>query len=179
MTPSLGGHPGGDVASAVAADAAAATLRVRVGEEERRPRGEDPPESLGDTMARSVLDAHEAVRRHARTHPDLRGMGTTLTALLLDRSGERWAVGHAGDSRAYLLRDGALTRLTRDDTWVQAQVDAGHLPAEEAHMVEEAEILRMLASADDPDAGAAALVDAALERGGVDNVTVVVAFVAG
>ena len=59
-------------------------------------------------------------------------MGTTLTALLFD--GERVGLCHVGDSRGYLLRDGELTQITRDDTYVQSLVDEGSLTAEEASM---------------------------------------------
>ena len=57
-------------------------------------------------------------------------MGTTLTALLTD--GAQVALVHVGDSRAYLLRDGELTQLTRDQTYVQTLVDAGVLTRDEA-----------------------------------------------
>ena len=59
-------------------------------------------------------------------------MGTTLTALLLARTGGCLALAHVGDSRAYLLRGGTMTQLTRDDTYVQGLVDNGVISAEEA-----------------------------------------------
>ncbi|MFE5793891.1 MerR family transcriptional regulator [Streptomyces sp. NPDC056503] len=77
------------------------------------------------------LDALEdAVRAAGRAVVGLDGSGTTLTAALL--AGGRLVVAHLGDSRAYLLRDGRLRQLTRDDTVVQALVDAGGLEPEEA-----------------------------------------------
>jgi PPM family protein phosphatase len=58
------------------------------------------------------------------------GMGTTVTALLL--SGDRVAALNVGDSRCYLVRDGELTQLTKDDTYVQALVDQGVLTPDDA-----------------------------------------------
>ena len=61
----------------------------------------------------------------------MEGMGTTLTALLF--SGSRAGLVHIGDSRAYLLRDGEFTQITKDDTYVQMLVDEGRISAEEAN----------------------------------------------
>ena len=58
-------------------------------------------------------------------------MGTTLTAILF--AGDRLGLVHIGDSRGYLLRDGELTQITKDDTFVQTLVDEGRITAEEAH----------------------------------------------
>jgi len=67
---------------------------------------------------------------HGRQDATVRGMGTTLTAA---RSmGRQLQIVHVGDSRAYLLRDARLLRLTRDHTYVQLLVDCGHLSEEEA-----------------------------------------------
>ncbi|MGD9529868.1 MAG: PP2C family serine/threonine-protein phosphatase [Dehalococcoidia bacterium] len=66
----------------------------------------------------------------AAQEPELRGAGTTVVAMLVD--GTRAGIVHIGDSRAYLLRDGDLERLTRDHTLVQALVDEGRISAEEA-----------------------------------------------
>jgi PPM family protein phosphatase len=63
--------------------------------------------------------------------PDLEGMGTTLTAILF--AGNRIGMAHIGDSRGYLLRDGELTQITKDDTFVQTLVDEGRITKEEAH----------------------------------------------
>ncbi len=76
-----------------------------------------------DTAAQRLTDV-------ADSDPALRGTGTTLVALLLD--GTRVGVGHVGDSRAYLLRDGELHQLTHDHTLVQSLIDEGRLTADEA-----------------------------------------------
>jgi len=68
----------------------------------------------------------EAMRKDAR----LRGMGTTVVACLADE--DTMSVAHVGDSRAYLVRDGRLSRLTNDHSWVFEQVQAGMLTEEEA-----------------------------------------------
>jgi len=92
----------------------------------------DPIERLEGAMRRSVLQAHEAIREKTRTTPSLEGMGTTITALALDPDTDTFVLGHVGDSRAYRLRGGALTQLTRDDTWVQDRVEAEQLTVEQA-----------------------------------------------
>ncbi|MFE5881515.1 MerR family transcriptional regulator [Streptomyces hydrogenans] len=85
-----------------------------------------PTERAGDGL--NALE--EAFRTAAGAVAGLDGSGTTLTAALL--AGTRLVVAHVGDSRAHLLREGRLCRLTRDDTVVQALVDAGELGPEEA-----------------------------------------------
>lgn len=122
----MGGHPGGDVASRLAAETAATALRPAT------PSSQDSAAAPRDAMTGSVLAAHEAVRARGAADPSLAGMGTTLTAFLARPHADAWAIGHVGDSRGYLLRSGALRQLTRDDTWVQERVDAGLFTAEQA-----------------------------------------------
>lgn len=62
--------------------------------------------------------------------PELEGMGTTLTAVLF--AGTRLGLAHIGDSRAYLMRDGILTQITHDDTFVQSLIDEGRITEDEA-----------------------------------------------
>jgi protein phosphatase len=64
------------------------------------------------------------------TEVDKQGMGTTVSVLLL--TVDRYMIGQVGDSRVYLLRDGALHQLTKDHSYVQEQVDAGFLTPEQA-----------------------------------------------
>lgn len=114
----MGGHAAGDVASRIAVDV------------------------LDDSTAHGAIDtgvlehairaAHDAILKAARADADLDGMGTTLTALHVDPGNGACAIGHVGDSRAYRLREGALDQLTRDQTWVQEQVDAGALTPAQA-----------------------------------------------
>ena len=78
----------------------------------------------------SIVSADLAIRREVESDPALRGMGTTLTAVLLDEG--RACVGHVGDSRAYLWRGGALRQLTRDHSVVARFLELGLLTPEQA-----------------------------------------------
>ena len=114
----VGGAAAGEIASATAAYAVSATALGRLGEE---------PEQL-------LLDGLEAARTNIRrgVQGDLArlGMATTLTAVVCD--GRRAVLAHIGDSRAYLLQGGELTRLTTDHTYVQGLVTRGELRPEDA-----------------------------------------------
>lgn len=109
----MGGHSGGEVASRDAMDAAVGLAGDNPGVEER------------------ILAANEAVLSHARADWNLAGMGTTMTFADLSAGGAL-RIGHVGDSRAYLMRDGVLTQLTQDHTFVAEQVRAGRLDPHEA-----------------------------------------------
>ncbi|GAA1997701.1 PP2C family serine/threonine-protein phosphatase [Brevibacterium samyangense] len=114
----MGGHAGGDVASAI-------TVARLQGLGDTG----DNPDAL-DLLRSSILDANERIARTVVDNRELAGMGTTVTALL--RDGNRFALAHIGDSRAYLLRDGVLTQVTHDHTFVQLLVDEGRITPEEA-----------------------------------------------
>ncbi|MEV8127105.1 Stp1/IreP family PP2C-type Ser/Thr phosphatase [Streptomyces sp. NPDC085944] len=88
--------------------------------------GSDVLTSLGAAVQR----ANDQLRQMVEEDPALEGMGTTLTALLW--TGQRLGMVHVGDSRAYLLRDGVLSQITQDHTWVQRLVDEGRITEEEA-----------------------------------------------
>jgi protein phosphatase len=113
---------GGMVAGEVASNIVVAALA---------PLDEDAPGSdLVDALKNAVADANEQLRRAVEDNSALEGMGTTLTAMLF--SGNRLAVVHVGDSRAYVFRDGEVNQITRDDTYVQMLVDEGRITQEEA-----------------------------------------------
>jgi protein phosphatase len=115
----MGGHAAGEVASQLVI-AALAHL--------------DDDEPGGDLLSKldtAVRDGNSAIAAHVEADPELEGMGTTLTAILFD--GNRLGLVHIGDSRGYLLRDGELAQITKDDTFVQTLVDEGRITAEEAH----------------------------------------------
>ena len=122
----MGGHAHGEVASTVAV-AALLDLDTRLSSADL-----DKADLLGELGA-TIGDAAERLTELAKENPDLRGTGTTVVALLVN--GLRIGVAHIGDSRAYLLRDGELSRLTRDHTMVQAMVDEGRLSEEEAAVI--------------------------------------------
>jgi PPM family protein phosphatase len=126
----MGGHPGGDVASRIAAQTTALELQDSVGPAIHR--DQDVVSQVRTAMAESVGAAHEAIRAEGKTDPELEGMGTTVTALVVDLPTATYVIGHVGDSRAYLLRNDALTQITRDDTWVQDRVDNGEFSQEQA-----------------------------------------------
>ncbi|OBK84433.1 protein phosphatase 2C domain-containing protein [Mycobacterium sp. 1165178.9] len=115
----MGGHAAGEVASQLVI-AALAHL--------------DDDEPGGDLLAKldnAVRSGNAAIAAQVEAEPELEGMGTTLTAILF--AGDRIGMVHIGDSRGYLLRDGELTQITKDDTFVQTLVDEGRITREEAH----------------------------------------------
>lgn len=85
---------------------------------------------LLETLADTVCFAHDHLAKGTEVDAARAGMSTTFTAVLSD--GEDFALAHIGDSRAYLLRDGVLRRLTRDHTLVQQLVDDGLLTSADA-----------------------------------------------
>jgi protein phosphatase len=110
----MGGHVGGEVASSLAIDAA-------VG----------PPADAVIAPRHRVEAANEAVIARSAEDQALTGMGTTLTLGLFDTSGGLH-IGHVGDSRMYLLREGSLRQVTTDHTWVMEMQLRGQLSAEQA-----------------------------------------------
>jgi protein phosphatase len=193
----MGGHRGGEVASATALEA----LRAAV--------------TSGRPLRESIEDANAAVFAKSQTDVNLRGMGTTLTAGTLVAGGTI-LVGHVGDSRAYLLHDGELRQVTVDHSLVEELVREGRLTADQAAvhpqrsiitrslgtdpdvevdlypvelttgdrlllcsdgltgMVQTEQIAATLRREEDPTRAAAALVDAANAAGGEDNITAVI-----
>lgn len=115
----MGGHAAGEIASQFVVAALA-----RLDEDE-------PGQDLTGALTRALTVGNEAIASHVEAYPETDGMGCTATALLFD--GRRMGLLHVGDSRAYLLRDGTLTQITKDDTFVQSLVDRGELSADEAH----------------------------------------------
>ncbi|MBM7824419.1 protein phosphatase [Arcanobacterium pluranimalium] len=89
-----------------------------------------PVDDLLPTLRRALSDAHDELIQRATDDPQLAGLGTTCISLL--RSNNKLAMVHIGDSRAYLLRDGVLTQVTRDHTLVQYLVDHGEITPEQA-----------------------------------------------
>jgi len=89
-----------------------------------------PGSDILTSLSTAVQRANDQLRVMVEEDPQLEGMGTTLTALLW--TGQRLGLVHVGDSRAYLLRDGILTQITQDHTWVQRLVDEGRITEEEA-----------------------------------------------
>ncbi|GAA5042965.1 protein phosphatase [Thermocatellispora tengchongensis] len=138
----MGGYAHGEVASSVAITAIAA-LDDSVHES-------GPGVDLQDAMRSVVKQINHTLGEMAEEDPGLRGMGTTLTAMLWE--GRRFALAHIGDSRAYLLRDGALYQITHDHTLVQTLVDDGRITPEQASVhPRRSMLLRVLEGTGDGD----------------------------
>ena len=116
----MGGHPGGDVASSLAASAAAEVLAVAMHE---TPTPDGFLAKMRDVMAEAVARAHAAIRERGAEEPHLDGMGTTLTAMVTHPQSGAWVIGHVGDSRAYRIHGDTMDQITRDDTWIQQQIE--------------------------------------------------------
>ena len=128
----LGGEAAGEVASQIATEEVERYIRgTRLAG--KRSFGGAFDETLSveaNRLRASILSADLAIRRKVETDPALCGMGTTLTAVVLHE--EFAAIGHVGDSRAYLWRDGSLKQLTNDHSVVAHFLELGLLTAEQA-----------------------------------------------
>lgn len=131
----MGGHAGGDVASALttramaALDANTATGQLDLNGEPVTPTRAQA-EATSTQLADQLLQANRMLRSTVGERPELSGMGTTFTGFMT--VGQHLALAHIGDSRLYLLRDGAFTQITHDHTFVQHLVDSGRISEEEA-----------------------------------------------
>ncbi|MEX0851126.1 MAG: Stp1/IreP family PP2C-type Ser/Thr phosphatase [Gaiellaceae bacterium] len=112
---------GGARAGEIAAGLAAAALE-EAGSETRGAEG----------IAALITEANRRIWERSHADPKTAGMGTTVTAALVDGAGGTVAIGHVGDSRAYLLRDGSLEQVTTDHSLVAELVESGMLTPEEA-----------------------------------------------
>jgi len=210
----MGGHGNGDVASQIAVGAIVEKYRQSAGEV-----GSDGELAVAERLQSAFAHAHERIREAGDRDGALRGMGTTVIAIVID--GEAAIIGHVGDSRAYALRGSTLTQLTEDHSWVHEQVAAGHLSVAQARdhpfksvvtralggeqavevdlrrvrlqpgdllvlcsdglttMLTDEEIGRLLSAGGGVEERSTRLVAAANERGGADNITVILLAVRG
>ena len=113
----MGGHAAGEVAS-----------QLMVEHLEHLDRDPEDADMLA-LLGAAAEDANASIAESVAQHPEQAGMGTTLTATMFN--GRQFGLIHVGDSRGYLLRDGKLTQLTVDDTFVQSLVDDGKLAPED------------------------------------------------
>ena len=88
------------------------------------------PGDTHEALAGAIHRAHDRIAELVEEDPELDGTSTTVTAALFD--GHKLSVAHVGDSRGYLLRDGVLSQLTKDHTFVQSLIDEGRLTEEES-----------------------------------------------
>ena len=117
----MGGHAAGEVASLMA---------VQTLERELTGVRDLADSHAAERVTEALRLANRCIHDRTITEVDKQGMGTTASVLLL--AGSRYMIGQVGDSRVYLLRDGALQQLTKDHSYVQEQVDAGFLTPEQA-----------------------------------------------
>jgi protein phosphatase len=115
----MGGHAGGDVASALSVQHLLKLDRSYSSVDEAR-----------ETLFTNILEAGRELTTTVEEHPELTGMGTTVSAMI--RVGSQMVIAHIGDSRIYRLREGVLEQITSDHTFVQRLVDSGRITAEEA-----------------------------------------------
>ena len=213
----MGGHNAGEVASKMAIETLHAFIAKSQGEEKdiTWPYGLEPNLSFEANRLKTAIKlANKRVFKAADNREDYTGMGTTLVAALVNDG--TLTVGNAGDSRCYMVREGKLSQLTRDDSWVSAAWAEGLLSHDEIDrhplrnvitkavgakdnidldtgetrlapgdivllcsdglhgMLTDVQILALLNPAPgDLEKAAGALVDAANEAGGKDNVSVV------
>ena len=114
----MGGYEGGQEASRLAVETLVAVYREF--------SGDDPQAALVEALQ----TAHEQIREYSFAHPELRGMGTTCTAAAIVQDSLYYV--HVGDTRLYLIRDGQITRVTRDHSYVGRLVESGMISREEA-----------------------------------------------
>jgi PPM family protein phosphatase len=117
----MGGHAAGEVASEMAVQIIELELATIRDLEDR---------VSAERVMEALRKANRNIHDRTITEVDKQGMGTTASVLLV--ANNRYLIGQVGDSRVYLLRDGALKQLTKDHSYVQEQVDAGFLTPEQA-----------------------------------------------
>jgi protein phosphatase len=115
----MGGHAGGDIASAIVTHRVAQVDAIF-----------DTPDEAAEAMRDAMLQANRKLSETVEEHGELGGMGTTFSGMMV--SGGKVAITHIGDSRIYLARAGKVKQITKDHTFVQRLVDTGRISAEEA-----------------------------------------------
>ena len=116
----MGGHAAGEIASEMAVTILARELKPV----------HQIDDAVVDTVNKALKQANLEIFQRTLAEVDKQGMGTTASLLIM-RDG-KYLIGQVGDSRVYLLREGTLTQLTKDHSYVQEQVDAGFLTPEQA-----------------------------------------------
>jgi PPM family protein phosphatase len=149
----MGGHVAGEVASRIAVEAVESFIEETNGVDRNRtwPFPFEPELSLsGNRLKAAFRLANRRIASAIGEAQDLRGMATTASALLLGPDSA--CVGHVGDSRVYVLREGELHQITSDHSWVEEQVRAGTLTASAARQHPWRNVVtRALSGGDDPE----------------------------
>ncbi|MEN9342990.1 MAG: hypothetical protein RIR24_577 [Actinomycetota bacterium] len=115
----MGGHAGGDIASAMIAQGVA-----------HADRDYEDTDQAANSVIDALLEANQKLASTVAEHPELKGMGTTFSGVVF--TGDLVTVAHIGDSRVYMVSDGNVRQVTSDHTFVQRLVDTGRITAEEA-----------------------------------------------
>jgi protein phosphatase len=115
----MGGHAGGDIASALIAQGVA-----------RADKDYEDTDQAASSVTEALLEANQKLASTVAEHPELKGMGTTFSGVVF--TGDLVTVTHIGDSRVYMVSEGKVSQVTRDHTFVQRLVDTGRITAEEA-----------------------------------------------
>ena len=115
----MGGHAGGDIASALVAQRVAQADAVY-----------ESAEQAGAILKDTIWQANHVLRDACQEHPELSGMGTTFSGMVI--VGDKATIAHIGDSRIYRARNGEVKQITNDHTFVQRLVETGRITAEEA-----------------------------------------------
>ncbi|MBC9958045.1 PP2C family serine/threonine-protein phosphatase [Yimella sp. cx-51] len=135
----MGGHAAGDTASA--------TVVAEVMQLDGESWAAD---EAAQQLRAAVIRANDRLRAEMEAHAETEGMGTTLVAFLL--SGNKLAMANIGDSRAYLVRDGVFSQLTKDHSFVQALLDEGRITQDEAeHHPQRSMVTRVLTGREDDE----------------------------
>ena len=136
----MGGHNGGEVASQIVIETIKACLE-----------GKSPSKLSLNDLKKALSLANKKVWEKACRDSSLKGMGSTATLVVI--AGNQAFIGHVGDSRAYLFREGVLEQLTKDHSYVQILVESGYITPEEAlHHPHRNIITRAVGTENDVDA---------------------------
>lgn len=207
----MGGHAAGEVASGLAVRAAADLVLSEYLARQVQPEATYSEADAADLVRRAVLQANDRIVEESRAQGN--DMGATLTMAIV--VGDRVTVGNVGDSRTYILREGALRRVSKDHSLVQRLVDLGQIAPDDVYshpqrnavlrslgdraevevdvyserlrpgdalflcsdgqweMTRDPQMEQLIAASDDPQAACEALVVAANQAGGEDNITAV------
>jgi len=115
----MGGHAGGDIASAIIAQSVA-----------QADREYEDTDQASTQVVEALLEANQKLADTVADHPELKGMGTTFSGIVF--TGDLVTLTHIGDSRVYMVSEDNVTQVTKDHTFVQRLVDTGRITAEEA-----------------------------------------------
>jgi PPM family protein phosphatase len=164
----MGGHVAGEVASRIAVDTIQKFIQETAGADKNRtwPFPFEPALTFESNRLKAAFRlANHQIASAIADAADLRGMATTASALLASADRKRASIAHVGDSRVYVLREGALEQITNDHSWVEEQVRAGAMTPSAARQHPWRNVVtRALAGGDDPEVDVLELVPVRGER---------------